>query len=49
MHKESPATLYRIYLLSMLLCSMDVLLYTTDKGGRAADFYLGQGLSRTFI
>ncbi len=32
MHKEGPATLYQIYVLSMLLCSMDILLYT-DKGG----------------
>ena len=48
MHKEGPATLYQIYVLSMLLCSMDILLYT-DKGGRAADFYSLLGLSRTFI
>ena len=37
MHEEGPATLYWIYVLSMLLYSIDRLLYT-DKGGRAADF-----------
>ena len=32
MHRESPAALYLIYVLSMLLYSIDRLLYT-DKGG----------------
>ena len=47
MHKEGPATLYRIYVLSMQCC-IGKLLYI-DKGGRAADFTLMWVFSGTFV